>query len=382
FPVSSFLSLSLEEVSQRSKAFLGFCWFFSVMEKYKCKFCLKRFVNGRALGGHMRSHMANLYVPPSRLVAETESASSSSSSSSSSSEEDENEEKDLLYYELRENPKKSIRLVDSEFSFTVVDAGSVVLQDGESETEYSKNPVRRRSKRIRKSEVSDHHHLHRHHHHHCHDQNLKEPVMKKPKSEPEPVMSSISDTSPEEDVAYCLMMLSRDKWMREEEDDDEKLEPEEEEDDQTEDSGELWRSKGRLRPQYKCETCRKVFRSYQALGGHRANHKKMSRGNNNGGGSADDPPPERGGGCGEEKIHECPVCYRVFSSGQALGGHKRSHLTGSATITTKPPLKSGESFIDLNLPAPIDDDDEGEDEISQIEESAVSDSEFVNPIKQ
>ncbi|KAL2934203.1 Zinc finger protein ZAT4 [Bienertia sinuspersici] len=29
--------------------------------------------------------------------------------------------------------------------------------------------------------------------------------------------------------------------------------------------------------------------------------------------------------------HECPICYRVFSSGQALGGHKRSHLLVAST---------------------------------------------------
>ena len=43
---------------------------------------------------------------------------------------------------------------------------------------------------------------------------------------------------------------------------------------------------------------------------------------------------------------------------------------------SKPTLKSGENLIDLNLPAPIEDD-----EISQIELSAVSDSEFINPMK-
>ncbi|KAA8515908.1 hypothetical protein F0562_019087 [Nyssa sinensis] len=334
-----------------------------------------------ALGGHMRSHMLNLYVPPKteqpsdQLGEETESASSSSSS-----EEEENDEKELAYG-LRENPKRSIRLVDPEFSFAV-EAGSVVLQDRESETESSKNPIQRRSKRIRRSGITEHHQYHE-------QKKIKSSKLSKTDSswpEPEP-MSSISDTIPEEDVAYCLMMLSRDKWKREEDEPDSPEQHEAEQvekakkyiDDQTDDSDEFKYSKGRVRGKYKCETCKRVFRSYQALGGHRASHKKMKV--NHGISKLEASEFEtRNAGTSkmvEEKIHECPVCYRVFSSGQALGGHKRSHVIGSTSTPAKPPAKFGENMIDLNLPAPIDDDD-----ISQIELSAVSDAEFVNPINQ
>ncbi|XP_057502547.1 zinc finger protein ZAT9-like [Actinidia eriantha] len=348
------------------------------MEKHKCKLCFKRFVNGRALGGHMRSHLMNLYAPPkaeqkqpSGLGEEAESSQSSSSSSSSEEEENELEKGLMLCYGLRENPKKSVRLEDPEFNFAV-DAGSVILQDRESETESSKKPTRRRSKRVRKLGISQQ----------FHDQ--KQQFLKKPKSgktescwvDPEPV-SSISDASPEEDVAYCLMMLSRDKWMTEKEE-------EEEEDPETEDDEfrELKPIQPRPRPKYKCETCFKVFKSYQALGGHRASHKKTQPNNNGNPTMASQSEPEiRNVGVSEEKIHECPVCFRVFSSGQALGGHKRSHVLNGSNATSfshsKPPLKSGETLIDLNLPAPTDDD-----EISQIELSAVSHAEFVNPVKQ
>lgn len=36
------------------------------------------------------------------------------------------------------------------------------------------------------------------------------------------------------------------------------------------------------------------------------------------------------------KVHECSICHRVFTSGQALGGHKRCHwlTTGSGDPTT------------------------------------------------
>ncbi|XP_028798939.1 zinc finger protein ZAT9-like [Neltuma alba] len=368
------------------------------MEKHKCKLCLRNFSNGRALGGHMRSHMVNLPVPPKleeppppplvQLSFEAESAPSSSSSSSS--EEEEEEDDKALCYGLRENPKRSFRLVDPDFSFPVQSA-SVVLQDRESETESSKNPTRTRSKRACNNQF--HHHQkkmkpsndHHHNHHHPHNKNNK---TESSWVEPEPV-SSISDATTEEDVAFCLMMLSRDKWKRqeekyeeeedeeqEEEDEEEEEEDDEEDDDDgersVEDSDEFYEemksSKTRsVRGKYKCETCNKVFRSYQALGGHRASHKKIKP-------VICEPEIEQGNVpmAAEKKIHECPVCFRVFASGQALGGHKRTHVTGSAIRI--PPTKFGDnnSLIDLNLPAQVD-----EDEISQIENSAVSDAEFL-----
>ena len=173
-------------------------------------------------------------------------------------------------------------------------------------------------------------------------------------------------------MAYCLMMLSRDKWKREEKRANQRAERgEEEENDPMDDSDECFKSsKARGgRAKYICETCFKVFRSYQALGGHRASHKKPRVQNN----LVSKPEPKNG-----EKVHECPYCFRVFSSGQALGGHKRSHATGSSSTKVAPnKSKFVESMIDLNLPAPME-----EDEISQIELSAVSDAEFVKPIRQ
>ncbi|XP_043708092.1 zinc finger protein ZAT9-like [Telopea speciosissima] len=364
------------------------------MEKHSCKLCFKSFASGRALGGHMRSHIANLSTPSKTqqvyphhhhlLGDETDSASSASSSSSSSSDEEEEEEEEEekgLSYGLRENPKKSFRLVDPEFSFAV-DTGSVV-QDRESETESSKNPSRRRSKRDRKSSmIGEQRNL---------LQQPETPELKKPKSskpsqaespsEPEPV-SSVSDTTPEEDVARCLMMLSRDIWMRKEEEQEQEQEAYEEEAEksmeESDDSEEL-KFPTRTRGRYQCGTCKKVFRSYQALGGHRASHKKIrsctpfsscaARTH-----EAESEPGNAGASNVDRRIHECPVCFRVFGSGQALGGHKRSHLSGSVTAINT--VKFGDNLIDLNLPAPVDEDD-----MSQVELSAVSDAEFIDPTK-
>ncbi|KAH7659444.1 beta-beta-alpha zinc fingers domain-containing protein [Dioscorea alata] len=302
------------------------------MDKHACKLCFRRFANGRALGGHMRSHVAAASPPSPSL----------SPASSSSSEDDAFDEAAGLGYVLRENPKKSFKLVDPEF-----DAGagsSIVVQDRESETESPRGDNRRRSKRHRGAE--------------------QEPA------------SSISDATTEEDVALSLMMLSRDSWSRSDpsdsSDDDERVSP---------------AARSSRRSRFQCGTCNKVFRSYQALGGHRASHKKESKDSTKQSKPSSIPIPQiheatESSDANADRVHECPICFRVFSSGQALGGHKRSHLTTTATVFASPlphlppppppppppsTPKLIDSFIDLNLPAPIDDD---------VELSAVSDPDF------
>ncbi|CAL1360267.1 unnamed protein product [Linum trigynum] len=55
------------------------------------------------------------------------------------------------------------------------------------------------------------------------------------------------------------------------------------------------------------------------------------------------------------KTHECPFCSKVFRSGQALGGHKRSHFVGAADDATVV-IKQQVGLIDLNLPAPVEEE--------------------------
>ncbi|KAE8657056.1 Zinc finger protein ZAT10 [Hibiscus syriacus] len=85
---------------------------------------------------------------------------------------------------------------------------------------------------------------------------------------------------------------------------------------------------------YKCSVCNKSFNSYQALGGHKASHRKLSAGN-------DDQPTLTtnstiAGGVisaalnPSGKSHECSICHKSFPTGQALGGHKRCHYEGGA----------------------------------------------------
>ncbi|GFP85575.1 zinc finger protein zat5 [Phtheirospermum japonicum] len=109
---------------------------------------------------------------------------------------------------------------------------------------------------------------------------------------------------------------------------------------------------------YQCKTCNKSFPSFQALGGHRASHKKP---NNKPISTVDDKKQDDFQSNG---VHECSICGAEFASGQALGGHMRRHRPIPAAA---PPPSSGHGecqgikrprnilSLDLNLPAPEDD---------------------------
>ncbi|CAK8562727.1 unnamed protein product [Lathyrus sativus] len=314
------------------------------MERHKCKLCSRTFSNGRALGGHMKAHLAIAKSQKQQTVL------FSSSSSESEQEEEHEEERTLVSYGLRENPKKSLKTADPGFSFKPDQTESVIVQDRESETESKNNPIRQqRSKRIRKhsSNISN-------------NNNNENFELKKPKmsftlrttlsafndTEPvEPVepVSSVSDTSPEEDVAMCLMMLSRDKWSRKNNVNNVVEEQEEEGSVEKIPKANLLK---RVRGKHLCENCRKMFRSSRALGSHRSVCCRDGITNDN---------------SNYDKIFECPFCFKVFGSGQALGGHKRSHLIPSSSnsaVNVNLPARFKESFIDLNLPAPLEEDDD------------------------
>ncbi|EYU23573.1 hypothetical protein MIMGU_mgv1a007726mg [Erythranthe guttata] len=129
---------------------------------------------------------------------------------------------------------------------------------------------------------------------------------------------------------------------------------------------------------FTCSICKKAFSSYQALGGHRASHKKFkgccapitgnmfepenshSQGGNNNNNSNQNNNNDKVIVSGKSsKEHECPICFKVFSSGQALGGHKRSHLI----VNRNPVIEKTRNFLDLNLPAP---DEEEEEECNEF----------------
>lgn len=139
---------------------------------------------------------------------------------------------------------------------------------------------------------------------------------------------------------------------------------------------------------YECKTCNRTFSSFQALGGHRASHKKPKstvdfdqKSPNKEEGEEEEeeakftntitPPPSN-----KPKIHECSICGAEFASGQALGGHMRRHRsTAAAAAAARSEDDSNSSHhdhhlhhhqvvekarsmlsLDLNLPAPPEDD--------------------------
>lgn len=84
---------------------------------------------------------------------------------------------------------------------------------------------------------------------------------------------------------------------------------------------------------FECKTCNRQFPSFQALGGHRASHKKPRlMGLNN------DLEQEELSVPAKPKVHECSICGLEFAIGQALGGHMRRHRgagSGTAAVDEK-----------------------------------------------
>ncbi|KAK4417608.1 Zinc finger protein AZF2 [Sesamum alatum] len=134
----------------------------------------------------------------------------------------------------------------------------------------------------------------------------------------------------------------------------------------------------------KHRTCDKFFHSHRELGGHGAGHKLQ------GNSSSMHTTPSllsitvadskldqfecienqleqdsAGNGIvslesSKSKEHECPICFKVFPSGQALGGHKRAHYTGSnesktnETTTVIQEVAEVHNLLDLNFPVTAD----------------------------
>ncbi|KAH9320232.1 hypothetical protein KI387_022001, partial [Taxus chinensis] len=160
---------------------------------------------------------------------------------------------------------------------------------------------------------------------------------------------------------------------------------------------------------YKCSTCKKLFNTHQALGGHRSSHRKFkdcsaieevreeeitekgssvllidyypaavddmdSRREEKGRWLTcltGELTPEPVIQVNKRKVHDCHICHMVFPSGQALGGHKRSHCTADRITETASNVTSTEKqskllrgrsqvrepLLDLNQPAPEEEED-------------------------
>jgi len=114
--------------------------------------------------------------------------------------------------------------------------------------------------------------------------------------------------------------------------------------------------------EFECKTCNRKFSSFQALGGHRASHKRSKL-------EGDELKPNAISlslGITKPKMHECTICGQEFSLGQALGGHMRRHrasmnhnFSSVNHVEQVPVLKRSNSrrgmCMDLNL-TPLEND--------------------------
>ncbi|CAM0877364.1 unnamed protein product [Alopecurus aequalis] len=76
--------------------------------------------------------------------------------------------------------------------------------------------------------------------------------------------------------------------------------------------------------EFVCKTCSRAFTTFQALGGHRTSHLRARHGLELGVGVAK-AIREKKQSEDKEHGHECHVCGLGFETGQALGGHMRRH---------------------------------------------------------
>ncbi|XP_010517014.1 PREDICTED: zinc finger protein ZAT11-like [Camelina sativa] len=115
---------------------------------------------------------------------------------------------------------------------------------------------------------------------------------------------------------------------------------------------------------FECKTCNRRFSSFQALGGHRASHKKPKLTTV----EQNEVKHLSNNYKGNNHLHECSICGQRFGTGQALGGHMRRHRSSMKVqpsficpvVPTMPVLKRCSSSkrvlsLDLNL-TPLEND--------------------------
>ncbi|XP_074279234.1 zinc finger protein AZF1 [Silene latifolia] len=190
---------------------------------------------------------------------------------------------------------------------------------------------------------------------------VKKKRSKRPRQETASSSSTVTDTAvtEEEYLAFCLLMLAQGST--------------------TSTTTTAAATTTATAAAYKCSVCGKGFGSYQALGGHKASHRRPATDDDKtttvtatttaSAAATTAVATVTGGG----KSHECSICHKRFPTGQALGGHKRCHYegvigggaaksgSGSGVVTASEGIGSSVSMsqssasaqrnFDLNMPA-------------------------------
>ncbi|CAM8968218.1 unnamed protein product [Rhodiola kirilowii] len=289
--------------------------------KHFCKICHRNFANGKSMGGHMRSHFAKLPVPPKPSSSHPSGVPNAPRLITSSPRSDSS---------------------GGFLSLSSISAHGSPAHIASSAHRVAASALGVRSSARKRSKRT--HPLFR---------GMESPRLNKPLLDPQHgTFSSPDALVTVEDAARCLMMLSRGKWSvgkdhpqvtnlsdsGDTSKDDDALSDSDygDEDSHSLDSMEL-NVFG-----HRCETCKKVFKSYQALGGHMRNHKRP----------VTKPVP-----VAEKREFPCEICFKVFGSGQALGGHKKVHYSMEKKLTV------GKGLPEKEIPIiEIDSDSESDPE--------------------
>ncbi|XP_027355798.1 zinc finger protein ZAT4-like [Abrus precatorius] len=238
-----------------------------------CKICNKCFSSGKSMGGHMRSHLAKLPIPP-KPETENQSLDNSAKSTHCSIQS-----ASSLTSHPQRKTTQNFRSLKHNFLASLANSN----RENESGS-YPKNPTRKRSK--------------------CHRKFIAATKMK---AEPKQVNSSF-ESLPVEEAARSLLMLSKDKWPESKEIKTQKTKETnrmEAKDSKYGRDDSLVQTQSQFR--FKCKRCGKTFQSYQALGGHIANHSKNEKLCQEVHQSGD----ERSGNNSDildQNVFECPYC--------------------------------------------------------------------------
>ncbi|KAK1436487.1 hypothetical protein QVD17_02267 [Tagetes erecta] len=251
------------------------------LKKHMCKLCNKGFPCGRSLGGHMRSHVINSTDHHHQKMNNYTDVINGCSNSND------------LGYELRKDPKKTLKAVTNDSSsndFVVLDKLCKECGKGFQSWKALFGHMKCHSDKVSKVSSQDYWIKQR-------DNATSGMKTKKSRSRngasssdsmnanhaSTSVVSDIDDDDDveEAEIAMCLIMLSRDvgKWGKKMIENGCKMKKivgselgvhgfketavtRDEFDDQ-------------FKRNFECSTCNKSFDSYQALGGHKASHKKL-----------------------------------------------------------------------------------------------------------
>ncbi|XP_028801083.1 zinc finger protein ZAT4-like [Neltuma alba] len=307
-----------------------------------CIICKKCFASGKAMGGHMRSHFVKLPVVPkpapitpiadhipleiSEVCVDGGSSLSHQRSISFSSPES--------HMMMKSHTEHNFHSMNQDFATRLSNPSDD--QGSEADQSYMTG---KRSKRSRKIDDATR-------------ALMSPPKTKVDEAGPNHAGSIFDSYFLTINAALTLMLLSKEKWPEGKEliKKKQKLKDENEQEDSY---AEVY-SQGE---RFECKMCRKIFGSYQALGGHKASHKRFIKHDQLEVDGEFDEENEYDGNIGnhtdvleDPAVLKCPHCSKVFGSSQGLGRHKKVHFPNATNF--------GARYIDLNSPAHMEDTEE------------------------